>query len=397
MWLLPALLLGQFALCELSITFPNATDGNELVRIHDYYQPSPLVDSVANLGIHAVIDLLSSHPNVIISPLNIFSCLDILELGAAGATKEEIDNIVGHAKSDNTLGKILKTLHGTTHASAVFFNQELVPKAEFIQESYSKHQTEILNLDFSDGAQATSAINSWVFYKTNGTIQEILDQNVDANAKVVVVNALTFNGKWLHPFSPYVTETGRFDIDDQHFVNIPLMHLEAYLPVIRRTTYDAVGLPYQEENLVMYVILPNNQGLEELKKVLYSFSPTDLKGFTSSAIPQMASIVLPKFKLTARFSMKEALAKQGMNTSFNPELGNFTNFLENEADDVYISDIYHSVHFEVNEHETIASAASAAIFTKSRTFQFKVTRPFIFVIADKSGLLLFMGVVNKPE
>lgn len=34
-----------------------------------------------------------------------------------------------------------------------------MPKAEFVRESYAKHQTEILNLDFSDGAQAASAIN----------------------------------------------------------------------------------------------------------------------------------------------------------------------------------------------------------------------------------------------
>lgn len=90
MWILPALLLGQFALCQPSITFPNTSDANEVQRIHDFYQPSPLVDSVAYLGIHAVTELLSSHKNVIISPLNIFSCLDILQLGAAGATKEEV-------------------------------------------------------------------------------------------------------------------------------------------------------------------------------------------------------------------------------------------------------------------------------------------------------------------
>lgn len=135
----------------------------------------------------------------------------------------------------------------------------------------------------------------------------------------------------LHKLIIFYPIRGRFDIDDQNFVNIPLMHLEAYLPVIRKTNYDTVGLPYQEENLVMYVILPKYPGMEELRKVLYSFSPTDVKSFSASAIPQRTSIVLPKFKLTARFSLKQALAKQGMNTSFSPEQGNFINFFQNEV------------------------------------------------------------------
>lgn len=64
---------------------------------------------------------------------------------------------------------------------------------------------------------------------------------------------------------------------------------------------------------------------------------------------------------------------------------------------MYVSKVYHSVHFEMNEEGTIASAATAAIMSKSTKFIFKATRPFIFVITDENNLILFMGVISDPK
>lgn len=80
-----------------SITFPKSSDQEETFesshRIPENITVKEISRSVANIGLRTLRDLLTTHNNVIISPLNVYSCLEILRLGAAGETKEEVVNI----------------------------------------------------------------------------------------------------------------------------------------------------------------------------------------------------------------------------------------------------------------------------------------------------------------
>lgn len=58
-------------------------------------------------------------------------------------------------------------------------------------------------------------INSWVANNTRGQIREFLKpDDVTMETKMVLVNALQFNGKWETPFAPSQTKTGSFMLGD---------------------------------------------------------------------------------------------------------------------------------------------------------------------------------------
>ncbi|CAG7716086.1 unnamed protein product, partial [Allacma fusca] len=57
-------------------------------------------------------------------------------------------------------------------------------------------------LDFSNPANAAGEINRWVSEKTEKKINHLFDKSIfEDKTRIVLVNALHFKGKWLHPFS----------------------------------------------------------------------------------------------------------------------------------------------------------------------------------------------------
>lgn len=89
MWIKLIFVIGLIKTCEFSIVFRDNEDEIENVQNENFYT-SQIANHVANLGLNTVLHLPSLDSNVILSPLNIYSCLGILELGAAGETKDEV-------------------------------------------------------------------------------------------------------------------------------------------------------------------------------------------------------------------------------------------------------------------------------------------------------------------
>jgi serpin B len=88
----------------------------------------------------------------------------------------------------------------------------------------------------------------------------------------------------------------------------------------------------------------------------------------------------------------------GMADAFNSNIANFTGI--NSDRTLYISEVKHKTMVEVNEEGTVAAAVtSVGISTTSMplNFIFKVDKPFIFVISEKStGAILFTGRIMDP-
>ncbi len=108
---------------------------------------------------------------------------------------------------------------------------------------------------------------------------------------------------------------------------------------------------------------------------------------------------LPRFELTAQFSLARTLAEMGMGDAFSLA-ADFSGM--DGARDLFISAVVHKAFVDVNEEGTEATAATGTVMKMlavmpQPTTVFRADHPFIFLIRDNhSGSILFLARVIDP-
>ena len=148
----------------------------------------------------------------------------------------------------------------------------------------------------------------------------------------------------------------------------------------------------------MIVLLPDETN--DLVSLEGKLNMTSLGRWLAVGRKQKVEVFLPKFQLTAQFSLARTLSEMGMADAFT-SLADFSG-MDGERD-LYISAVMHKAFVEVNEEGTEAAAATAVIVRSMAVMRpwpmpvFRADHPFIFLIRDAhSGSILFLGRMVDP-
>ena len=97
------------------------------------------------------------------------------------------------------------------------------------------------------------------------------------------------------------------------------MNLTAEFKYAEVEGLQLLELPYLGDDLSMVVLLPRaTDGLTSLEGLL---NEQTLGSWLAHARNQKVNMFLPKFKLTAQFSLAQTLAQMGMTEAFSPQRG----------------------------------------------------------------------------
>ena len=271
------------------------------------------------------------------------------------------------------------------------------PYVSTLQQYYHRN---LYSVDFGRPEAARAAINRWAEEQTKSKIHHLLpDGSIDRLTRLVLANAIYFNGGWATEFPVTNTRDRDFILPDERTVQVPTMHLgSAQLPYAQfdEDGLDVLQLPYRGGKLSMFVLLPRaDRRVEQLEQ---SLSAGNLSLWTDNLPTATVNVQLPKFKLRSEIGLKSILQQMGMVAPFSPE-ANFMG-MSSDAKDLYISEVFHQATCEVSEQGTEASAASGVVIKKRAAFSFTsfhANRPFLFLIRDTStGTVLFLGRVMNP-
>merc|ERR1711976_21041 len=165
---------------------------------------------------------------------------------------------------------------------------------------------------------------------------------------------------------------------------------------VRSLDARVLELPYEDPNFRMLIYLPNNvDGIEDLgrRMAVNNFNTADI----DKAVPTLVGVTLPKFKTGSKFDMIDPLMALGIREVFGSE----ADLSDITQGPLYVNQVIHQAEIEVNEEGTEAVAATAigiGIRAQARELEFKVDRPFMFVIEDKErGMPLFVGRIIDPS
>ncbi len=342
--------------------------------------------------------LLQESQNTVISPLSIHLALDMVNMGAAGKTKTAISNTLQIPASANPQSVkeeakgLISSLSSNSDVTLNIANSIWISKSLKVKDPFIKDCKHYFDADVRKGITA-DAVNGWVAQKTNNKIKTIID-DFAAKSDMIIVNAIYFNGSWIKEFDKKKTTMEEFQTKSAS-IKVPTMHLKDNFSYYENKDFQAVKIPYRGGKMSMYVFLPAKDS--SLKKFLPSFSQKLWSDVYENSSFQQVAISLPKFKTEYGVTLNDTLSAMGMKQAFGP--GADFNLISPR---LFISQVIHKTFIDVNETGTEAAAATAITMTRSAmpvrdVKQFKVDRPFFFMIADdEKHTPLFIGSIVNP-
>ena len=352
--------------------------------------------------------------NIFISPYSASTVLQMVGNGAAGQTKTEMQLVLGttglsSAVVNGANKEIAQSLNsGNTNviltiANAIWYRQGSPVKPEFIACNQQFFDCTIGTFNLSD-PHPEEVINAWASDKTHGKISRIADGGLFSvdTPRLFLANAVYFKGKWAEPFDAKDTKDRPFHLRGGGQKNVPMMTQTKTFTYRRGTGYQAVRLPYQGDNLAMYVFLPDTNSSPE--KLLGIMSGDTWQRATKPGFSEKeGSLVLPKFKLEFSVELIQPLQALGMRKAFDND--HHEDRFPGIGPGIDIYAMRQKAFVEVKEEGTEAAAVTLLAMADSleamsppNPFQMIVDRPFLFLIEDhQTGTILFMGVMFDPE
>jgi serine protease inhibitor len=345
----------------------------------------------------------SDSSNLLISPLSLTIALGGLYAGSRGGTERELASIFGlgagsQAKNLDAFASLTSVNPDQSKALSVANSIWTAPRfhllhsyKDLVSKKFSMEAQTLPNL----GAQGVSRINRWVDVKTHGVIQTLLD-HLKPEDKVILLNALYFNGKWRFGFPEQSTKLRDFHSGRASSPltthPVPTMDQTRFFDYTAEGSIQILRLPYQE-GFSMWIALPPEGG--DLTSALAALEQSH------SMATRRVHVLLPKFSFGATYQLKGDLSNLGMKGLF--QRANLDGMsAEFGRQGAVVSEVLQKTKIEVDEVGTIAAAVTgirvrrAIAMRPTPPVEFNADHPFTFAIRnDLTGADLFLGEIWK--
>ncbi len=346
----------------------------------------------------------SQDENVLISSDSILFALEMAAAGADGDTLTQMMNtMVPGAGNDQAFRFGVDRMNSLKNnslqvANSVWLNEA---KHDHVYEDYLDYVRKNFDagvsvLPFNQSGADT--INQWVEEKTKDRIHDLINQ-LDSDSLMVLVNAITFDGKWKTGYEDYQVSTGVFtNGKGERSTQTFLSSTESlYL-----SNSEAQGFlkEYDDGKYAFMTILPNDESIDINAFMADMTSDEYWEFWESMDASSGVYTMMPEFKAEYGVSLPGILQEMGMTDAFDSGKADFSNMAKTQP---YISDVIHKTFIEVDRNGTKAAAATAVVVEDACVEPVVVrevicNRPYAYAIVDmETGLPVFLGTVEDIE
>ncbi|XP_033995556.1 plasminogen activator inhibitor 1 [Trematomus bernacchii] len=369
-----------------------------------------LTDRQTDFGLKVFSQLArdSVDQNVALSPYGVASVLAMAQTGAAGSTRKALTAAMGFSlqergmsRQQRLLQRDLSSEEGVDTASGVMVERKMSLEKGYRRALTKAFQTHPNQVDFTKPEQAVNIINSWVSDHTGGEIPEFLAPgSLSDETRLVLLNALHFQGLWKVPFDPKLTQERMFHCANGSSVPVHMMGLTnrfnyGEFVTAEGVDYDVIEVPYEGDSLSMLLVSPFEPEVP-LSTLSADLSSQRMKQWRTELRSVKRQLAMPRFTLNSEVDLKTCLINMGLGDMFNLATADFSRITTDER--LCVSKVLQRVKIEVNERGTKGAAATAAVmFSRMAVEELTLDRPFLFLIQHKpTGAVLFMGQFNQP-
>ena len=350
--------------------------------------------------------------NVMISPASIMMALDMCAAGAKGETLKELNDLF--AKDTDPLeqqafaAELMRRINNAQKvdfacANAIWCNENVL--GDRVNKTYVDYIKKTFEAEFRSekfNANTHDGINKWVDEKTNHMISKIFDQPLNSRTAMVLVNAIRFEGKWKKAYDEDSVLTKEFNgTDGKQTVKMLASSENVYFSSDKATGFIKY---YEGDEYAFMAILPNDEKVSA-NDFVKNFSYEDYKKFIKNR--QAAEVIaqMPEFKSDFNIELKPLLQALGVKQAFDQDAADFKGIADNHPENIFISNVIHKTHIEVDRKGTKAAAvtavrmeANAALEPKEEPKRVICDRPYVYAIVERSTMNpIFIGTVNNVK
>ena len=363
--------------------------------------------AVTDFGVRLVQNSLEDGENLLISPLSVLSALAMTANGATEATRSQMEETFG--MSIDALNSYLRwyidSLPQGEHyslrlANSIWMTEDtrFTPDQEFLQINADYYGADIYTAPFDESTR--DAINRWVEDKTDGMIDQILDQ-IPNEALMYLVNALAFEAQWNNAYKEHQVRDGIFTREDGTEQNIEMMHCQEYRYLSDELTTGFVK-SYEDRSYAFVALLPR-EGIS-MEDYIAALTGDRIQALLSSAENTPVLTSMPKFETEYSVELSDILVSMGMRDAFDRTNADFSAMGASEDGNIHIARVLHKTFISVSEQGTRAGAATVVETTDATAMppdkiqEVYLDRPFVYLLIDcENGLPFFIGVLMDAE
>ena len=344
--------------------------------------------------------------NVLISPMSAWTVLCMVEAGANGETKQQMQEVLAITEGDYlTYAKKFTFLlpekdNCKVHmANGIWYKnvQSLHVNDYFLQYNKTFFDAAAYKAPFDKNTLDT--INDWVSKNTDGMIPSILKE-INPEDVLYLVNALSFDAKWSTIYNETQIARDIFTTENGEEKVVAVMNCKenVYLEDENTTGF----MKYYGDGQYAFVALLPKEGMT-MADYVESLTAEKVRNLFQNKLSTPVSTMLPKFSVDYEFNMNDILMQMGMTDAFSDSDADFTKMATSDAGNIYISSVDQKCFIAVDEYGTKAGAATAvAMQNKALSLQavkvVSLNRPFVYLIVECDNFEpLFMGTIMNLE
>lgn len=348
--------------------------------------------------------------NKLFSPLSAALCLALINNGANGNTRAQLEEFFGMAT--DTLNRSLYTYTSSLYsgedcklslANSIWMKDNaLNVKPEFLQANADWYNAQAYAAPFDKST--VDDINNWCYNHTTGKIDKILKE-IPPLAVMYLINAVDFDAKWDTKYERGDIENGTFHSYSGESRNVTMLYSQE-----SRYFMDdnSVGFTkaYKGGEYHFMALLPD-EGVD-IYDYIDSLNAEKWANLWDSANAQNENYVyrevharIPEFKYETELSLKETLQTLGVTDMFDPQTADFSGIDETQV--LYCDLIKQKAMIELDRNGTKAAAVTwggmkCMSAAPAEPLYITLDRPFVYALIDnKQNLPIFIGAVTDIQ
>ena len=344
--------------------------------------------------------------NMIYSPLSIRYALQMLNEGANGNTKTQIQKVIGNTnlRKYNNINNVLSL------ANALYIRDTY---SEYVKDEYKNTLSNNYNAEIKyDAFKSAGNINNWIENKTFGQIKNMLRDEIVTNQynEMFLINTLAIDMAWKEKFDEEDTIGGKFYLENGTEMTATMMNQEnksnsaSYYKDNKITAISMDLEEYENQQMEFVAIMPN----DNLANYVENFGTDTLKDISNnmtlaSKTKYGLDISIPRFSFDYDLSLEDDLKNLGITDAFNPDLADFSNMSSRRP--LWVGGALHKANIDFTEKGVKAAAVTVIYMTdgmaladEKKPIEIKIDKPFMYLIRDKkNGEIWFVGTVYEPN